>query len=116
MNTITNDKILSLTANQKVLQERSASNSFETGNGINTKARQKESQDSLDLSAAGQRLHQSATAQPEKSRSLPETEEQARALVARIRQQFEQTGDSALGAHSAIRGNQLDLLLRPDPA
>ncbi|MCB1868856.1 MAG: hypothetical protein KDI43_10080 [Gammaproteobacteria bacterium] len=110
-----NDKLLSLTTGANASQgSRTSALSGEHGES-DPNAVKKRVDDSLDLSNTGQLLQHSATAQTDKARSLPETMEQASALVARIRQQFEQSGSQALGAHSAIQGNRLDLLLRSVP-
>lgn len=116
MNTIVNDTISSLGTRPNASQERKSSNASNASEQADPTAGQKRGNDSLDLSAAGKLLHQSARVQTEKSQSVPETAEQASALVAEILHQFEQTGNAALRAHSAIQGNQTDLLLRPDPA
>lgn len=116
MNMTINDKFLSLNKQPRVSQEKTTPTAFNANKESDPTAGKKEGQDSLDLSTAGQILHQSATTQPEKSQSLPKTVEQARTLVAIIRHQFEQSGGIALSAHSVIKGNQLDLLLRPDQA
>lgn len=113
MNMIVNDKTLSLSTHSKESRE---SKNLNTSSGENDPtATQKKTEDSLDLSTAGQRLHQSTTAQADNSRSVPETEEQASKLLATIRQQFEQAGSKALSAHASIHGNQIDLLLRSAP-
>ena len=116
MNTTINDKLLSLNKNQKVSQERTTPNAFNTNEESKTAAGPNEGQDSVNLSTAARILHQTTTAQPEKAGTLPETAAHARALVARILQQFEHSGESVLSAHSAIQGKQLDQLLRPDTA
>ena len=113
MNTIENDKLLSFSTRSHSSHESKNSITPDEGRGANQELVKKSStDDNLELSAAGQLLNQSATAQAELSRSLPETEEQASTLATKIRQQIEQMGSEALKAHSAIQHDQIDLLLR----
>jgi len=115
MNMSVNDKLLPLATRPNASHEKKTSTVPNENEANGAAAVQKKSDDSLNLSDAGQRLQSSATAQADKARSFPETAEQASALVAKIRRQFEQSGGEALSAHSPIQSNRIDLLLRSAP-
>lgn len=116
MNTIVNDNFLSLSTRPNPSQGGKTSSRPDENQEVDTATERRTGEDSLELSSAGQRLQQSISIPADISRSVPETQDQAKALVARIRQQFEQTTSNALSAHSAIKGSQMDMLLRSAPA
>ena len=67
--------------------------------------------DSLEVSAAG--LNEVTNSRPVVA--VIETREEAAALLARIRQQFEDAGPQALGAQAGVQADQVSSLLKAAP-
>lgn len=113
MNTINSDKSLTLSGGHKELQQKkepiSSVGDEKTRRSVTSNSA---TQDNVNLSASGQLLNQSAISELEPSRSILEIAEQASTLLSKLRQQFEQSGLTALTAHSSVRPDQMEMLLR----
>ena len=113
MNKIDNDKSLTLPVRQKEPQQKTVSipaSGVEAA--MQTVGLAPAIQGNPNLSATGQFLNQSTINEPEPSRSVLESTEQASALLSKLLQQFEQSGVDALKAHKSVRYDQMELLLR----
>jgi len=113
MNSINNDKFSSFSTSQHASRGNKSPDATDKTGKLNTSVERDNGKDSLNLSPAGQ--HLSTSGKSDASRSIPESPEQAKALAAKIRHQFEQTGTQALNAYSTIQSNQMDLLQHPLP-
>lgn len=112
MNNIVNDKFLSYSARADGSQRGKKSSTQSDERELDIPVKRPADSDSLKLSQAGQQLQHAARSEVGTD-PRPETPDQARALVARIRQQFELAGDAALSTYTAIKTDQMELLLRP---
>lgn len=118
VNPLTNDKIPSASSQHRPNTEQKSVNQSQgqsTAVGDPVAAKKKGVDNTLELSGNGRILSQTAD-RIRGSEGEVRTPEEAAALTARIREQFEQSGTQSLAIHRDIRADQLTNLLNSAPA